>query len=893
MYLKFLHLLLAVVILPLSAFAATTAVTKTIDGTTYKVVDGGVSVTYTTQSKLIIPDSVVINDSTYAVVGIDTEAFQKNKTLYEVVVPPTVIYINPQAFESSNVTKVTLSEGLEYIWAYAFRDCKFLTELTIPSTVKRLNYNTFASSALTKVTFKGGIEELPEYAFYECVGLEEVILPNTLRKIGEYTFSGCTKLMNIDIPETVLEIGKYAFKGCSKLASIDLPPLLSVVNISTFENCINLQNVNFPANLSAINGSAFYGCRNLTSISLPEKLQGIYSEAFYGCENLREVYMPHTINKIVYGSNDTISNVFKACKNLTKVHVRSQQPTSFGAYLFVPKNKPDTVKYELYVPVGTKELYKKVDTYSRFDIIEEEVIGLSMEAKQRLIAGTTEPLEVRPVPSVFPLSSISWESSNTAAATVDTYGNVTAHNPGTTVITATTKAEGETITAHCTVEVIAAPTASFVVQPTTLGAGSTAALPIEMVNENDIVAFQCDIYLPQGMGFAKDDDGEYDFRYAGREGRSHVIESRMQPDGAMRVVGYSTSNAAYKDKQGTLFYVPLTLPSMMGNYTIRIANILVTEKSLDETPLFDVVSDLYVGASMVGDANSDGRITISDAAVTSAYILGDVVDGFSFTNADVIADGTITLADVSEIVNRVLGAQNVAPKRVMSRAHGVEFPTREGDLLYMEDFDIAPGEEKEVSVCFSNIDPFNSFFVEIILPEGLYFVDEDGEYFIDLNSSRKTRSHTTACKLQEDGRLRALAYSTQNALFKGNDGELFTFYIKADDDFDNTKTCKIRLENNYISNRPEGGNFTDYDINDCEALVNKSTSSVANVNSTEWNIYVTVGNVLNIEAPQSDVVSIVSIDGIARSVSVESGHNTISGLAPGFYIVKGKKIVIR
>ena len=890
---RVLHLLLATLLLPLSAFAAT-AVKATIDGVSYQDVSGaGMSVTGTTLNSLTIPDSITVNDSTYAVTAIADNAFKSNSTLYDIVIPANVKKIGASAFYNSKIINVSLSEGLESIGGSAFYGCEYLTEVTIPGTVKWSGTHQFRGSALTKVTLKDGITTLPDYIFYDCSALKDVNLPSTLRTIGSYTFYNCKSLVKIAIPETVMEIGSYAFYECSILASIDLPPLLNTIDNYTFYNCASLEKVNFSPNLLYIKQYAFEGCSMLKTVSLPEKVITIERSAFRNCKSLEEVYIPHTVTGIYSSSS---SNSFYNCPNLTKVHIRIKLPKSFGATQFIPSTKPEGVTYKLYVPVGTTELYKAIDTFKNFDVIEEEVIGLSMETKRTIIAGTSAQLNVSPIPEVYPLGSISWSSSNTAAATVDSYGNVTGINPGTTVITATADAEGEIITARCTVEVIAEPTSSFVIQPTTLNMGSTAALPIEMINKSEIIAFQCDVYLPEGFGFAKDEDGEYDFRYAGREGRSHVLESRMQPDGAMRVVGYSPSNAAFKDNQGTLFYVPITLPSTMGDYTIRIANILVTEKSLNELPLYDTECEVHVGTTLGGDANNDGRITISDAAVTSAYILGDIIDSFSFINADVVADGSITLADVSEIVNRVLGLQSTQTanvKKVASRSHGVAFPTREGDKISVENITIAPGEEKEVTVSFENDEPFTSFHTEIILPEGLRFLDEDGEYFIDLDASRKTRSHTPACKLQEDGRLRALAYSSTNALFKGNSGALFTFYIVADDNFDNSKPCKIRMENNYICNRNEEGQFIDYDVNDCESIVNEGLSSVTGLESDGWNVYVTDGAMLNIEAPESAVVSVVSLDGVSRSVAVEKGHNVVSTLAPGFYIVKGTKVVIR
>lgn len=362
----------------------------------------------------------------------------------------------------------------------------------------------------------------------------------------------------------------------------------------------------------------------------------------------------------------------------------------------------------------------------------------------------------------------------------------------------------------------------------------------------------------------------------------------------MRVVGYATDNSAFSGNQGTLFSIPVSLPALSGDYEISIRNILVTDKQLTESPLIDVTGTVYVGGLVVGDANSDGRVTVNDAAYASAYILGETFEGFNISAADVIADGNITMADVSEIINIVLGAtlNSSAKHAAAARANGYTNPVREGDKMYIDDLEIKAGETVTLEVKMKNDEPFISFHSEIVLPEGLHFVEEDGEYWVDLASGRKTRSHTIASRLQPDGRLRVVSYSSSNSAFKGNDGTLFTVEVKADSDFDDTKPSEIKLENNYIVNRDET-KATDYDVPDWTAIVNPSTSSIDRVGENPARIYVTDGNVLNIESPVAGSVNLVAIDGASRRLDVAAGHNAFVIDRPGIYIVNNAKVVIR
>ena len=61
-----------------------------------------------------------------------------------------------------------------------------------------------------------------------------------------------------------------------------------------------------------------------------------------------------------------------------------------------------------------------------------------------------------------------------------------------------------------------------------------------------------------------------------------------------------------------------------------------------------------------GDVNADGVITIADVTALVNIILGKDTTPFSYKVADVNNDGVITIADVTSLVNVILGKQNVS-----------------------------------------------------------------------------------------------------------------------------------------------------------------------------------------------------------------------------------------
>ena len=83
-----------------------------------------------------------------------------------VVLPNNIKYLNSYSFYYSNITGVTLPEGLETIGSYAFDICKLGGTLVIPSTVTNIGTNAFrkqvhwttVNSNLTTIVNKPGLE---------------------------------------------------------------------------------------------------------------------------------------------------------------------------------------------------------------------------------------------------------------------------------------------------------------------------------------------------------------------------------------------------------------------------------------------------------------------------------------------------------------------------------------------------------------------------------------------------------------------------------------------------------------------------------------------------------------------------------------------------------------
>lgn len=751
-----------------------------------------------------------------SITSINRYSFMGCQRLTNITIGDSVYSIGEEAFTFTGLTSINLPNSVTSIGSGAFYGCDGLTSIFIPSSVTFIGRNVCTySSGLTEIVVdsenpvydsRNRCNAIIETATNKLIcGCKNTVIPNTVTSIGEFAFHAFEELTSILIPGSVISIQCNSFLSCSGLSSIVvennnpiydsrdecnaiietntnklvlgcvntvIPNTVTTIGRFAFSSCYNLKNFYLPNSVTRIESDAFTSCRGLTDVKIPNSVTYIGSYAFSSCFNLTEVTIPNSVTLIDI-------HAFYGCTSLTDVYCYISNPSAvtMGSEVFYLYSK-DYSGRTLHVPAGTLAAYQADTKWSQYfeNIVEMEpdtVLATSIEldvANAAMTQGETLQLTATVLPEDATDKSVTWASSDETVAIVSEDGLLTAVMPGTATITVTTN-DGSQLSASCEVTVstpVTVPDNYLSMTDTAAFHGQTIVIPVKMTNADDIISFQTDVFLPQGLELVKE-DGEYVIDPSSRMTRTHSIMSNDVSNGAVRVLCYSSNYKAFTGNSGDdLFYITLKVADdAEGDYTIQLRNTLLTNSAFDELAAPDVTAIVNVKAYQLGDANASGTVTVTDVVVTSQYVLEMNPQPFVFEAADVNADDNITVTDVTRIAYMVLNPN------ALSALMRAPMMWNNGDRMSGEDVVLLPGETRTVSIALNNDMDYSAFQLDLNLPEGLTadnfrLTDRASSHAFDMNALR-------------NGEIRALCYSPALAAIRGNEGALLTFDVTASD----------------------------------------------------------------------------------------------------------------
>lgn len=336
--------------------------------------------------------------TTYRANEIPQKAFYTsngNTHLTNVIFPETATAIASYAFANcTGLTNINTTASMN-IMGYAFSNCTGLNSATIAYG----NNNIFTGCAnLATIYIPNGLVNIDYEAFKDLKTIKKVIIPSTVTGIDDYAFSGCELLDSIDIPATITSVGDWAFAECGEvnvdaantnfssasgvlfnknkkvlfhapasLISYIIPPTVTTIKNAAFYNNGNLKTITIPTSVLSIGEYAFAYCEKLAGVSFSSViLVGKY--AFYGCYGLSEIVIPVSVSTIG-------KCAFFECVNIISITAMNLTPVELETIIASEDNDVfggiDKTTCILYVPKGTKTLYKVANQWKDFLVISE------------------------------------------------------------------------------------------------------------------------------------------------------------------------------------------------------------------------------------------------------------------------------------------------------------------------------------------------------------------------------------------------------------------------------------------------------------------------------------------------------------------------------------------
>lgn len=155
----------------------------------------------------------------------------------EITLPVTKIA--DAAFRSkTNITAITIPEGIVEIGDFAFAGCSVLTAVALPTTLTKIGQAAFAQTALTSVNVPNSVTQIGMAAFWQCTALENAVLSQQVVDLADMLFMGCVNLASVTWSSALETVGNHAFQGCSALgAGVSFPATLAAVGNYAFADC--------------------------------------------------------------------------------------------------------------------------------------------------------------------------------------------------------------------------------------------------------------------------------------------------------------------------------------------------------------------------------------------------------------------------------------------------------------------------------------------------------------------------------------------------------------------------------------------------------------------------------------------------------------------------------
>ena len=557
---------------------------------------------------LTIPGNITeINDPYYVFKGCSA---LKRITFEDGEKPLKFICTTGNAFYDSKLYYLYIGRNIEAVCLQPFKN-QYIEELTFGPKVTAIEGGAFEGCArLKSVVFPNNITDIGGGAFSGCRSLETIKLSENLTRINDHTFYSCDSLTSITIPDKVTTIGRYAFGNYSgsnsKMQKIILGKKVDVIGERAFEACYRAEIISYNPVAPKIDGSSFpFGSssyKNATIVKVPVGSYESYSQAseWKNFKNIKAVIGMIPATKIEFGT--------------TALTVKRGESVKMDV-TFTPAN----VTYKSLKWESTNTNVATVDANGKVTALAEgetEIIATTTDDSNLSI--TAAITVVKP----YTLGDANGDEQITAVDVSQTVAYILGMPSMEFVFLAADVNEDGKVTAvdislivnkilHPSSAMMALAPSSYLsplygnltAEPVEITAGRTAELAIALGNIADCTALQFDVELPQGVSVIDNTPALTDCH-------SHIVASRAQDNGGMRVVTFSMSNARLGENAVATMTLVADMQTAEGTYPVVIRNIHAADAMGNEYAVPEMRSTVKVARPLGVDGIDAAGLTI-------------------------------------------------------------------------------------------------------------------------------------------------------------------------------------------------------------------------------------------------------------------------------------------
>lgn len=857
-------------------------------------------------ASITIPENVAM---------IGAYAFYECSALTSITIPENVTEIGSHAFTSCyGLTSITIPENVTEISDHTFFGCSSLTSIKLPENMTMIGSDAFyRCSKLTSINLPEKLQSIGYQAFYECIALPSITLSENVIEIGSKAFYGCSNLLEVIdlgtspaviksdsfasdtknsgklfVPESAIDAYKRTtywndFKSINEIESASAIEIIGSVESIPEGNSTQLYIRVIPDNTTYYKIKWSSSANDIATVDQNGIVKGIspgdvtitatetYGSGTQATYSLKvtESFGSFTIDDFEISTNMTLELPVSLINEKNTSYSGLQFNVSLPAGLELTDVKLGeeltsancSLRYQTYdndiskviVTLGSageginatdKLLYLQVKanneaTQGVKNLVIYEAILSDKEGSEIVLNDSS--CEVTFLPTVKSITltpqnqNITFGSEGSITATVEPA------NAANTQLNWTVEGEdgviqlqGEGLNATFTTLKLGLATVK-VTSP--YDETITAVATVNVVDNLLITSKRSVIKV--------------------KETEQLAAHYSLTPGEAAMVTWSSSSPEVASVDPSTGLVTGL----QDGKAVITATD---NEKT-DITATYQIV----VEPILLGDANDNGKVNVSDVVTIANKIAEKPVANWCFVNADADENNILNVADVTTTVNIIMDVVPSKPITTRSSLNGGD------DILVVSDFEALPGENIEIPVWLDNSIAYSSLQASIIIPEGMN-VEE-------VTAGPRAKYHSLVYNLTEGDVLKVVIYSLSNAPFAEGDEALFTLHVSFD-----SECGDLVVEDVIASNETQEEYFLSY-------MGGRSTVDTTNIDAefAEKVVVVNTAEGIEILNASGKEISVYSISGETIASRRSQNLSETFKLAKGVYIVRVDDYVVK